>query len=119
MAKSVAVNEVGGEVVVDYQDNSSRLSEADHAKLKAALERLVQAHEGEDLTVTSVPSDFAMSAVDAQRTAVERSLIVRQILIDLGVPAASVSVNKAAPVEQNEDNPTDETYGQVTTAVEA
>ncbi len=97
----VSTNEssVDAEILISYKDNASVLKQDDYDKIVEALTVNVDKYSETGVTIESKSTDYSVSGSLRQRIAVERMLVVRAILLDLGVSADMI---RLSPIANND-----------------
>ena len=85
---------------VSFKDNSPFLLEDSYNQLKATLSQIFASIENNNFVLEATISDFAVSQAEGQRVAVDRLLIIRSILVELGVKPSAIRLRTL----QNSDN---------------
>ncbi len=105
---------VDAEVVIEYRDDSSVLKQEDYDKIVKSLSDNIDRYIEGGVTIDSKSTDYSVSGSLRQRIAVERVLIVRSILLDLGVSADMIRLN---PVTNRSGVDDGQDYGWVSVKV--
>ncbi len=97
-SKSVGINNREKGVTLSFYDNSSVLYDKIYNSIKSELAKKVsEPYEG--IVISAKTSDYSISATEKNRITVERMLLIRSILLELGV---SQSVIKLQPIRNTE-----------------
>lgn len=93
---TVSVNENKNAMVFNFQDNAPFLTENSVNLIKEKIQDNLSNYKNSIVVLESKVSDYAVSAAEAQRIAVDRLLIFRSLLIDAGIPASSIKLKTVA-----------------------
>ncbi len=100
-------------ISVSFKDNSQFLLESSYNSIKEILSKKVALYQDKGVIIEATISDFAVSEAEAQRTAVDRLLIFRSILLEVGVPASAVKLKTVSSNKEQNVNQ-EESYGSIT-----
>jgi vacuolar-type H+-ATPase subunit H len=102
----------------DFTDNAAFLNSESYAKVKESLLNRLDTYKINGVSIESRVSSYALSGAESQRIAVERMLVYRSILIELGLSPSLIklkTVSKA--VEQSSEgekrNVEEDNYGWI------
>ncbi|XWO13964.1 peptidoglycan -binding protein [Candidatus Hepatincola sp. Pdp] len=97
---TVSLKDTPEGTLISFNDNAPFVSKESYQKAKDMLASKVEDYK-EGVSLEAKVTDFAVSGAEGQRIAVERLLIFRSMLIDLGVPPTAI---KLKTVESNTNN---------------
>jgi hypothetical protein len=98
---------------IAFKDNSQFLLEKSYLDIKNNLLKKVALYQDKGVVIEATISDFAVSEAEAQRIAVDRLLIFRSILLEIGVPASAVKLKTVSSNKEQNVNQ-EESYGSIT-----
>ena len=103
------------QILFSFKDNASFLLKDDYDKIKGVLANQVNEFSVSGVTIETTMSDYAVSGAEAQRMAVERLLIFRSLLTDIGVPSTMIRLRtiRSDNSSDNEQTNRDKTYGAI------
>lgn len=97
-------------IIVKFTDNSPFLLEESYELLKEQLQqRISSLNDGSEVMLEAKMSDFAVSQAESQKVAVDRLLVIRSLLLDLGVSAKNIKLKTL----DKKDDEQEEDYGFV------
>ncbi len=114
---SVKISNENGIDKFTFSDNASFLSKQDYDSIKEELSKRVSDINSKGVILSSKVTDFALSGTEGARIAVDRLLIFRSLLIELGISPTAITLktlrqNDDTDDEQN-DQKQEEDYGWI------
>ncbi|MGV3279184.1 hypothetical protein ACFX5K_06040 [Rickettsiales bacterium LUAb2] len=110
-SKDVTIDSAdSGALAINFNDNAGYFNDENLKAIKESLKQHLVNYQAKGVVLTAKPSDFAISPIDSRRTAVDRLLLVRSVLMDLGVDKSLI---KFATLNDNDNNEKEENYGWV------
>ncbi len=113
---SVEVRNTQDGVLIDFKDNAAFLNNSNYEIARNSLKENIESYKSKGATIEAKVSSFALSGAEAQRIAVERMLVFRSILVELGLAPSLIKL-KTIVVDDNEeeklDNVEEESYGWI------
>ena len=104
-------------LVFKFQDNASYLTTDTYDSVKKSLLTRVEEYKARGITLESKVSDFSINGAEGQRVAVERLLIFRSILVELGVSPALIKLKtlkaEERQAEEGVEKVQEEDYGWI------
>jgi len=101
-------------LMVEFKDNANYLNKANIDTIKKEIGANLQLYKDKGVTLNGKASDFSVSGAEGKRIAVDRLILVRSILIDMGVDKSLI---KFKPLRDEKSNTTsaeeEENYGWV------
>ena len=102
-------------LLFNFKDNASFLLKDDYDRIKEILSNQVSDFSASGVVIETTMTDYAVSGAEAQRVAVERLLVFRSLLAEIGVPSTMIRLKTVRSGETLENDQTnrDKTYGTI------
>ena len=104
-------------LIFKFQDNAAFVTVESYALVKSAISNRLEEYKSKGITIESKVTDFALSGAEGQRIAVERLLIFRSLLIELGVSPSLIKLKTVKAderrAEEGAEKRQEEDYGWI------
>lgn len=101
-----------GLVKIQFYDNANYFTESDMKALSNQLSQNLVAYKSKGVTIMAKPSDYSVTYVEGKRITVDRMILLRSILINLGLNKSLITF-KPLLNQQANNGKTEENYGWV------
>lgn len=98
---------------IQFHDNAQYLNADNLKSVKEALLKKLIEYQSKGVSISGVPSVYALSSAEGRRLAVARMLLIRSILIDLGVNKSLIKFKPISLQQESNNN----NYGWVNVTV--